>query len=92
MLRHALPFHDILQAMLQHRRRPLVEKHDPEGVDDPFRPQYIANQVISKHEVLQKLFDELGPRYQDRSGGYTRVIRGKTRKSDGAKMGYIQLV
>ncbi len=37
-------------------------------------------------------FDELGPRYQERNGGYTRVIRGKTRKGDGAEMGYIQLV
>ena len=51
-----------------------------------------AAKVIHDHDILQKLFDELGPRYQDRSGGYTRIIRGELRRSDAAQMGYIQLV
>ena len=51
-----------------------------------------AAKVIHDHEVLRKLFDDLGPRYQDRSGGYTRIIRGELRRSDAAQMGYIQLV
>ena len=58
----------------------------------PLSPDVTGQEIISKHEVLQKLFDELGPRYQDRKGGYTRVIRGETRIGDGAQMGYIQLV
>lgn len=45
-----------------------------------------------KHGVLQKLFDEIGPRYQNRPGGYTRIIRGGLRLKDGAQMAYIQLV
>ena len=45
-----------------------------------------------KHEVVAKLFDELGPRYQNRNGGYTRIIRGETRRGDGAQMAYIQLI
>ena len=51
-----------------------------------------AAKVIHDHEILRKLFDDLGPRYQDRNGGYTRIIRGELRRSDAAQMGYIQLV
>ena len=48
--------------------------------------------TLDKHAVLRKLFDDIGPRYQDRNGGYTRIIRGELRKGDGTQMGYIQLV
>ena len=47
---------------------------------------------LDKHAVLRKLFDDIGPRYEERNGGYTRIIRGERRKGDGTQMGYIQLV
>ena len=56
----------------------------------PKRGEEVAG--IDKHAILRKLFDDIGPRYQDRNGGYTRIIRGELRKGDGAQMGYIQLV
>ena len=46
----------------------------------------------SKHAVLQKLFEDIGPRYQNRNGGYTRIVRGELRRGDGAQMAYIQLI
>ena len=56
----------------------------------PKRGEEVGN--LDKQAILRKLFDDIGPRYQDRNGGYTRIIRGELRKGDGAQMGYIQLV
>ncbi|MBR53729.1 50S ribosomal protein L17 [Candidatus Poribacteria bacterium] len=52
----------------------------------------LHTRMKGKHDVLRKLFNEIGPRYADRNGGYTRVVRSDIRKGDGAQMAYIQLV
>lgn len=43
-------------------------------------------------EVVGKLFSELGPRYQERPGGYTRILKCGYRAGDKAPMAYIELV
>jgi large subunit ribosomal protein L17 len=40
----------------------------------------------------RKLFDEIAPKYVDRKGGYTRIIRIGQRKGDGAEEAFIELV
>ena len=42
--------------------------------------------------MVGKLFTELGPRYQDRPGGYTRILKAGFRARDAAPMAYIELV
>lgn len=48
--------------------------------------------VVMEKAVVRKLFTELGPRYQERPGGYTRIIKMGTRLGDGAPMAILELV
>jgi len=47
---------------------------------------------VTKEDVAKKLFDEIGPKYADRNGGYTRVLKMGPRRGDGAEVAIIQLV
>ncbi len=47
---------------------------------------------IQDKEILTKLFDEIAPRYSERPGGYTRVLKGHYRRGDGAERAILELV
>ena len=72
--------------------RGLAEKMITLGKDGtlPARRQALA--FIYDKDVVRKVFDDLGPRYQTRSGGYTRIVRMGPRLGDGAPIVSLELV
>lgn len=55
---------------------------------------YVRNVEVDEQgtTALQKLFNEIGPAYADRNGGYTRVVKTRIRRGDAAPMAIVQFV
>src|SRR5690625_6072907 len=78
--------------------RPVVEKMITLGKRGDLNARRQAAAFLYNKEteednnVIQKLFDDIATRYEDRQGGYTRVLKLGPRRGDGAKMAIIELV
>jgi large subunit ribosomal protein L17 len=73
--------------------RPLVEKLITKGKSDTLAHRRSVAAVLSgDRKLVAKLFTEIGPRYADRAGGYTRIIRTSTGADDARKNARIQFV
>ena len=72
--------------------RPLAEKMITLGKKNTLAAKRQAFAFITKEAVVKTTFDEIAPKYADRNGGYTRIIRIGPRRGDGAEMAIIELI
>jgi large subunit ribosomal protein L17 len=72
--------------------RPFVEKLITKAKTGTLHARRLAIRHIHKRETADKLFREIGPRFAQRAGGYTRILKTGHRKGDGAEMARIELV
>jgi large subunit ribosomal protein L17 len=72
--------------------KPLVEKMITLAKRDTLHSRRQAAAFLLTPAAVQKLFDKIGPRYTQRNGGYTRVVRVGVRKGDGAETAMLELV
>ncbi|MCI9605630.1 MAG: 50S ribosomal protein L17 [Oscillospiraceae bacterium] len=71
---------------------PLAEKMITLAKKNDLAAYRQALAFITKEDVAKKLFDQIGPKYATRDGGYTRVVRIGPRRGDAAEMAIVQLV
>ena len=71
---------------------PLAEKMITLAKKNDLAAYRQALAFITKEDVAKKLFDEIGPKYSTRDGGYTRVLKMGPRRGDAAEMALIELV
>ncbi len=86
--------HEIIRTTLPKAKelRRVVEPLITRGKQDSVANRRIIFARTRDNEITAKLFTEIGPRYQDRPGGYTRILKCGFRKGDRAPMAYVELV
>jgi large subunit ribosomal protein L17 len=96
-------FRNLAQALIKHEQivttlpkakeiRPVVERLITLGKRGDLHARRLAFARIRDDAMTKKLFEVLGPRYQERAGGYTRVLKAGFRYGDSAPMAVIELV
>ena len=72
--------------------RPFAEQLITKAKSGTLHDRRQVLKYIDDSEVVTKLFDEIGPRYEGRAGGYTRIVKIGPRRGDNAEMAIIELV
>jgi large subunit ribosomal protein L17 len=94
---------NMVTALLEHEKiettdakakevRRVAERMITLGKRGDLHARRMALRVVRTQEVTAKLFDELAPRFQERPGGYTRVLKVRRRVGDAAPMSMVELV
>lgn len=72
--------------------RPVAEKVISRARVDGSHNRRVVRRTITDRDTLSRLFTEIGPRYAERPGGYTRIVKVGPRRGDGSEMAVIELV
>jgi len=72
--------------------RPIAEKVVTQGKRDTLHARRLVNRWLPERLLVKKVFDDIAPRFQERPGGYTRIIKLGPRRGDGAEMAVIEWV
>ena len=72
--------------------RPFVEKLVTMGKRDSLHARRRALSILSSKTVVRRLFSDVSPRFSERPGGYTRILKLGPRQGDGAPMAFIEFV
>ena len=72
--------------------RSIVEEAITLGKRNDLHARRQAVSMLRNKKIVYKLFNDVAPRYADRKGGYTRIIKLGPRPGDGSEQAYIELV
>ncbi len=95
--------HNLVAQLLRHERvttteakareaRPIAERVISKGRQPTLHNRRQALAVLPDKHAVEKLFDDIGPRYAERPGGYIRIVKLMPRKGDSAPMAMLELV
>jgi len=86
--------HELINTTLPKAKelRRVVEPIITLGKKPSLANRRLAFDRLRDREVVVKVFDELGPRYKNRNGGYLRILKRGFRKGDNAPMAYVELL
>jgi len=98
-----LMMNNLVKSMIEHGQitttlakakemRRYVERVVTYGKNDTVHSRRLAYKVLGDRTLVKKLFTEIAPAFQDRNGGYTRIIKAGYRRGDSAPMAVIQFV
>ncbi len=94
---------NLVTSLLRHERlvttlpkakevRPLVEKMITLGKRDTLHARRQVKAYLLNDDVARKVFSTIAPRFSDRPGGYSRIVRYRNRVGDGAEEAIIELI
>ncbi len=72
--------------------RPFVERLITYGKKGTLHHRRLAFAMAQDKQLVHRIFSEVAGRYEERPGGYTRIVRTRRRQGDGAEMAFIELV